>query len=90
LRIDRGRDDFFDEAVTDPVCGMRIARSAAVGKAVYAGHAYFFCSEECQQAFAANPQSFVEVKTLKASVFYGGGLFDGVDFQIVLEGCSSA
>jgi YHS domain-containing protein len=64
LRIDRGRDDFDDEAVTDPVCGMRITRSAAVAKEVYVGHAYFFCSLECQKAFAADPRAFVQVKTM--------------------------
>ena len=64
LRIDRGRDDFDDEPVSDPVCGMRIARSKAVAKEVYVGHAYFFCSNDCQQVFAANPRAFVQIKTL--------------------------
>jgi YHS domain-containing protein len=64
LRIDRGREDFDDESVTDPVCGMRIARSAAVAKDSYVGHPYFFCSEECRKAFAADPQAFVQVKTM--------------------------
>lgn len=64
LRIDRGRDDFDDEPVTDPVCGMRIARSAAVAKEVYVGHAYFFCSQECQKKFVREPAAYVQVKTM--------------------------
>jgi YHS domain-containing protein len=62
LRIDRGRPDFDDEAATDPVCGMRIQRSAAVGSENYRGHPYFFCSPECQRAFAQSPEAYVDAK----------------------------
>jgi YHS domain-containing protein len=64
LRIDRGGEDFDEEAVTDPVCGMRISRSAAVASDTYRGHPYFFCSRECQERFAREPTAYVEVKGL--------------------------
>jgi len=63
LRIDRGGADFGDEAVTDPVCGMRISRSSAVASDAYRGHPYFFCSKDCQEKFAREPTAYVEVKT---------------------------
>ncbi len=64
LRIDRGREDFDDEAATDPVCGMRISRSSAVASDSYRGHPYFFCSRECQEKFAHEPTAFVEVRAM--------------------------
>ncbi len=64
LRIDRGGDDFEEEAVTDPVCGMRISRSSAVGSDPYRGHPYYFCSTDCREKFARDPTAFVKVKTM--------------------------
>jgi P-type Cu+ transporter len=49
------------EQVTDPVCGMTISRSDAVGSAEYGGQTYYFCSETCQERFRANPAQFVNV-----------------------------
>lgn len=64
LRIDRGSDDFDEDAATDPVCGMRISRSAAVASDSHRGHPYFFCSRECQERFARMPTDYVDVKTM--------------------------
>jgi len=63
-RIDRGRDDFEDESVTDPVCGMRISRSSAASSDSYRGHPYYFCSISCQEKFAREPTAYVQVKTM--------------------------
>ena len=60
--VDRGRDDFEDEAVTDPVCGMRIRRSAAVASSDFKGHPYYFCSPACRGRFDAAPEHFVTVR----------------------------
>ncbi len=62
LTIDRGRDDSDDEPVTDPVCGMRIRRSAAAASSDYKGHPYFFCSTACRSQFDDGPQQFVTVR----------------------------
>ena len=39
----------------DPVCGMQIEESEAVGQAEYEGTTYYFCSSACQSKFEANP-----------------------------------
>lgn len=64
LQIDRGEDDFDDESATDPVCGMRIGRSAAAASDSYRGHGYFFCSRDCQEKFIREPTAYVKVKTM--------------------------
>jgi YHS domain-containing protein len=64
LCIDRGNAEFREDAATDPVCGMRISRSAAAASESYRGHPYFFCSPECQQIFARKPSAYVEVRTM--------------------------
>jgi YHS domain-containing protein len=62
LAIDRGREDFDDEPVTDPVCGMRVRRSAAAASSDYKGHAYFFCSLACRNRFDRAPEQYVTVR----------------------------
>lgn len=64
LQIDRGGDDLDEDAATDPVCGMRISRSAAAASDSHLGHPYFFCSRECQERFAREPTAYVEVKAI--------------------------
>lgn len=64
LQIDRGDDDFDDESATDPVCGMRISRSAAAASDSYRGHGYFFCSRDCKEKFVREPTAYVKVKTM--------------------------
>ncbi len=64
LLIDRGPEEFREDTATDPVCGMRISRSAAAASDSYRGHPYFFCSRECQERFAHNPTDYVDVKTM--------------------------
>lgn len=59
LRIDRGIEEFDDEIVTDPVCGMRQARGNAAATADFRGHQYFFCATECQQQFVQEPAKFI-------------------------------
>lgn len=63
LRIDRGETDFEEDIVTDPVCGMRLKRSAAQALD-RGGHRYFFCSGNCQQAFLADPQRYIAENTV--------------------------
>ena len=64
LRIDRGGDDFEDESVTDPVCGMRISRSAAFASDSYFGHPYFFCSKNCLEKFEQYPEHYAQIRTM--------------------------
>jgi YHS domain-containing protein len=41
----------------DPVCGMRVS-SAKAFKTTEHGKDYYFCSEECQEKFQADPEAF--------------------------------
>ncbi|MBX9792600.1 MAG: YHS domain-containing protein [Pirellulales bacterium] len=59
LRLDRGQDDFEDEVVIDPVCGMRISRSSAGARTDYKGHSYFFCTDDCRRQFEEEPLRYV-------------------------------
>jgi Cu+-exporting ATPase len=45
--------------VIDPVCGMSIAPSDAVGHVEHRGHTYHFCHESCLERFSAAPESFL-------------------------------
>ena len=45
--------------VIDPVCGMRIDPDDAAATAEHDGTTYHFCSQSCQDAFVADPGSFV-------------------------------
>lgn len=64
LRIDRGGGEFEEDTATDPVCGMRINRSAAAASATHRGHPYYFCSTDCQVKFLENPTLYVHVKPM--------------------------
>ncbi|MGQ0704137.1 MAG: YHS domain-containing protein [Gemmatimonadales bacterium] len=43
--------------VKDPVCGMTVENTAAL-KSTYQGTTYYFCSEQCQKTFDANPARY--------------------------------
>ena len=46
--------------VTDPVCGMEIPPSDAVGTQSYNGRTYYFCNESCLERFREDPRRFLE------------------------------
>jgi len=45
---------------TDPVCGMKVDEKRSEFQTQFAGKKYFFCSDECRQAFQADPDEYVE------------------------------
>ncbi len=47
------------EKQTDPVCGMQIETTDAVGQSGYEGRTYYFCSPVCKETFDANPTWFI-------------------------------
>jgi YHS domain-containing protein len=49
--------------VADPVCGMRVPKSAATPHSEYLGHPYFFCSANCRDRFGKEPLRYVVVTT---------------------------
>lgn len=46
--------------VKDPVCGMMIEPSDAVGTTDYEGKTYYFCSEDCKVEFDENPEDYAK------------------------------
>ena len=48
-----------DDVAVDPVCGMKVDKSAAKHKLHYEGSDYFFCGRSCVDKFTANPQKYL-------------------------------
>lgn len=46
------------EALTDPVCGMRVLPSAAVAERTLDGRTFVFCSPRCVERFDADPHRY--------------------------------
>jgi Cu+-exporting ATPase len=44
--------------LVDPVCGMTIDKTAAVGTSEVDGAPYFFCSSSCKQRFDDDPARY--------------------------------
>jgi len=44
--------------LTDPVCGMSVTADSP-HHLVHAGHSHYFCSENCQKKFVANPGKYL-------------------------------
>ena len=44
--------------VSDPVCGMTIDPTKAVGSSSHGGTTYHFCSRGCEAAFDADPSRY--------------------------------
>src|SRR5688500_10115668 len=45
--------------VLDPVCGMSILRSDAIGQVTHRGQTYYFCSQSCLDKFRASPDTYL-------------------------------
>ncbi len=48
--------------LVDPVCQMHINHPEAAATANHEGIAYFFCSDNCQQQFVADPEKYLVTK----------------------------
>ncbi len=48
-----------EDQVTDPVCQMKIKPSEAVASAERNGKTYYFCSQDCADAFRESPEDYV-------------------------------
>ncbi len=51
--------DKDQQTVTDPVCGMTIAKAEAVATAEHKGQTYYFCSQDCADSFRESPEDYV-------------------------------
>lgn len=59
LRIEEVDQYQRESLCTDPVCGMRIRKSSAAASTEYNGIAFYFCVEECKDAFLADPSRYI-------------------------------
>ena len=57
-------DKLKDIATADPVCGKVLNPDEVRAQELYAGWAYFFCSEQCRDAFVNNPNTYIDRRTL--------------------------
>jgi YHS domain-containing protein len=46
--------------VIDPVCEMEIEKDQAAATVEYLGETFYFCSENCKEAFEEDPESYLE------------------------------
>ena len=53
------QEEFGVAMATDPVCGMRVDPDDAAATVEHDGVSFYFCSQACSDAFAANPTSYV-------------------------------
>jgi Cu+-exporting ATPase len=52
-----------ESEVVDPVCGMSILPSDAVGHVTHRGQTYHFCSQSCLDKFRASPETYLSPKS---------------------------
>ncbi len=55
-----------DDKAIDPVCGMTVVKASAAATYEYKGTTYYFCSTGCKEAFAKDPEKFLQ-KTASAA-----------------------
>src|SRR5262249_1414056 len=59
LRLDTLEAYQAENAVTDPVCGMRLNKVHAPATTEYQGVSYYFCVEDCRRKFLAQPDRYL-------------------------------
>ena len=56
-----------DDKAIDPVCGMTVPKAKAAATFDYKGTKYYFCSTGCQEAFAKDPEKYIQPQKSKAA-----------------------
>ncbi len=49
-----------EETAVDPVCGMTVKKAEAKVTFEYKGTTYYFCAEGCKNAFAKDPEKYLQ------------------------------
>ncbi len=60
--LQKGQQKPSDTAV-DPVCGMTVNKAAAKATFEYKGSTYYFCNQGCKDAFAKDPEKYLQKKS---------------------------
>jgi len=53
-----------DDKAVDPVCGMTVVKANAKATFDYKGTKYYFCSTGCKDAFAKEPEKYLQKKVV--------------------------
>jgi YHS domain-containing protein/uncharacterized membrane protein YraQ (UPF0718 family) len=56
----------------DPVCGMQVRTANAPAQAAVGGQRVWFCSDRCQERFAADPARYMTATSPRNELFEGG------------------
>lgn len=86
------------DTAVDPVCGMKIKKSAAKATYEYNGKTYYFCMEGCKEKFVKNPENYIkedgekvtcpvmghEIEKSKAA---GSSEYNGETYYFCCAGC---
>ncbi|ATU94481.1 heavy metal translocating P-type ATPase [Phyllobacterium zundukense] len=67
--------DAKTDAFRDPVCGMTVDPKAGKPTAEYKGKIFHFCSSGCQQKFTADPEEYLDSRTLPPKAVPIGTLY---------------
>jgi len=51
-----------DDTAIDPVCGMTVKKTEAKATFDYKGTTYYFCGAGCKEAFAQDPEKYIQKK----------------------------
>lgn len=60
-----------DETVKCPVSGKEIKKSEAKGTYEYKGKTYYFCCENCKEAFVKDPEKYISKKSHEGHMHEG-------------------
>jgi YHS domain-containing protein len=55
------------ETAVDPVCGMTVVKADAKATFDYKGTTYYFCSTNCKESFAKEPEKYLKAQADKAA-----------------------
>lgn len=44
----------------DPICGMKVKKSAAAAESEYKGKKYYFCAVGCKEKFDKEPEKYIK------------------------------
>ena len=69
-RLENTREAATDKVI-DPVCGMEVVPGTTRLVTIYQGHSYWFCAENCRDAFETNPRKYLETKMKKRKGLWG-------------------
>jgi len=87
-----------EDAVVDPVCGMKLKKEEAQVTYQYNGKTYYFCMEGCKDKFVKNPEEYVNIEEEFVTCPVSGEEFDeskaagsyeyeGKTYYFCCEGC---